>query len=162
MHGKIVLVFCGIIAAVATGCSNSTAINLRDPARKTISPPSTWRISCSEGDFTNIRNAIDGSARTVALSRSSYKGASFTIDLGRICNFNMIILLHGPKEHGFARKVAVSTSVDGKQFQTVHAAPGTRKYTYLALLTPVNARYLRLTAVAQGARPWAISGVYLQ
>jgi hypothetical protein len=162
MHVKKTWLFYLILAVGTAGCSGSAGFDLNKPARNTISPPSKWKITCPEGDFTNIGNAIDGSSRTMAISKANYNGASFTIDLGRICNFNMIVILHGSKERNFPKKIVVSTSVDGKQFMNVHTAPGTRKYTYLALLTPVNARYLRLTAVAQGAKPWAISGVYLQ
>ena len=98
----------------------------------------------------------------MAVSGGNYRNASFTIDLGRSCVFNMIVLFHGKKEFGFARKLLVSTSIDGKKYKNIHTAPGTRDRTYLLLMTPVNARYLRITALEAGSRPWSIGGIFLQ
>ena len=148
-----------IIAVFMGGCGPTF-----DPSRGSdkISPLKEWKISDSSGGFANIGKAIDSDMMSAAVTPARYKGASFTLDLGRLCYFNMIVIIHGANEMGFARRVEVSTSADGRNFVHRNTLSGTRKYTYISLLTPVNARYVKFTAVEQGSRPWSIGGLYFQ
>ena len=82
--------------------------------------------------------------------------------MGRRCVFNMIAIRHGVKEHGFARTILCSTSTDGVNFTEQIRAYGTRKVTYISLMKPATARFVRLTAVEQGNEPWAIAEIFLQ
>ncbi len=123
---------------------------------------SNWKITSSGGRFLNLRGAIDGNPTTMAISGRRYRNTSVTVDLGRRCLLNVIALRHGLLEHGFARKVSLSTSLDGKNFTKQYQCAGTRKVTYIPVLTPITARYIRITAVSPGSEPWAISEIYMQ
>ena len=130
---------------------------------KQISPYYVWGISNQpRGAFSNLRSAIDGNNLTLATSQKNYQGAAVTIDFGRSCIFNSISILHGENEFGFAQKIAVSTSLDGKKYILRRTFPGTRKVTYLLLRTPVRGRFLRLKAVTRGSKPWSIAEIYVQ
>jgi hypothetical protein len=129
-----------------------------DPA-SSITPRSQWRAF---GDLPAIRRIIDGSRATAAATGRHYDNASFTIDLGKPCLFNMVGIEHGPDEFGFCRRVALWTSLDGESYTKVHEAPGTRKVTFLVTVTPVLARYLRLQAAIPGERPWSVAEVLLR
>jgi len=124
-----------------------------------VSPRQEWSIS---GDLDNIHQAIDGSISTVALSAPQYAGATITIDLGRPCMFNHISILHGPNEHGYCRRVAVETSIDGKTFTERHAAPGNRAVTNISLITPYMARYIRIRAAVPGTEPWCVAEILVE
>jgi hypothetical protein len=99
---------------------------------------------------------------TAATSSGSYRGASVTIDLGRTCLFNMITILHGREQDGYARTLSVYTSNDGRQFEKRYTTSGTRAATYLPIFTPIRARYVRLVADEPGTRPWSLAEIYLQ
>ena len=121
-----------------------------------------WTISSSGGGFNDIQNAIDGRISTVALSSRGYRGATVTIDLGRQCMFNLIALRHGSKEFGYAGKVACLTSINGKDFTYKNTTWGKRQVTYLPLMTPVRARYIRFQVIEPGVRAWALAEIYIQ
>ncbi len=160
---KISTTVCCVVAIVVfqtAGCSSK--LNVGKSARDTISAPEKWKISSDGGSFTNLKAAIDDTIDTMAVSGGNYRNTSFALDLGKPCVFNMIVLFHGKKEFGFAGKLLVSTSNDGKKYKNIHTAPGTRDRTYLLLMTPVNARYLRITALEAGSRPWSIGGIVLR
>lgn len=128
-----------------------------------ISSPLGWSIESPGDNFKMLRGAIDNIAVTQAETRQAdYRGASFVIDLGRPCIFNTVVLVHGTGDKGFAREVNVATSTDGKNFTDRYTAPGTPRFTYLNLLTPITARYVRITATRAGKTPWVISQVYFQ
>ena len=125
-----------------------------------ISAKSTWRAF---GDFRDPQKAVDGNLDTAATTAASYDNAKLTIDLGKRCLFNMIIIDHGPgNENAFCRRVGVQVSYDGVTFRQVYATSGTRRITYCTLITPTRARYVRLAAIVPGDRPWSIAEVYLQ
>ncbi len=130
--------------------------------RGAISSMGRWSISSSQGTFTELESAIDGSSSTAAKAEGNYAGASMTIDLGRHCIFNMVVLCHGREENGYARRVSVEVSTDGKTFRAGWSTFGTRAQTYIPLLTPVTARYVRITATEASATGWVISQVYFQ
>ncbi len=155
---------CWLVLAVwlLGGCSPDFTHNKTVFPRQ-ISPYYVWRIDDNpRGTFKNLRSVHDGNNLTMAVSKKNYQGASITIDFGRSCLFNFISILHGENEFGFARKVSVSTSLDGRRFVHRRTFTGNRKVTYLLLMTPVRARFVRLTAVARGSKPWAIAEIYVQ
>ena len=118
-----------------------------------------WKAS---GNVVDAAKAIDGRDSTRAVSRQLQEDPQITIDLSQLCFFNMITIEHGSDEHGYARRVAVSTSRDGKQFTHRHSAPGNRRVTYVALIAPVLARYVRISAVGKGSRPWSLAEIRIQ
>lgn len=122
----------------------------------------SWSIRVVAGEFSRPQAAIDGMGFTAATTRRSYRNATLVLDLGRECWFNTIVLLHGQREYGYAKRVAVATSRDGRNFTHVANFLGTRRFTYLPLMTPVSARYIRLTAVEPGPEPWNLAEIYIQ
>lgn len=156
--GVLILV---LTAVAAVGCG--PAIFSGDEAGRgagAISNKSTWR---AYGDLKDPQLAIDGSVSTFALSSSQYDNAKLIIDLQKRCLFNTIVIDHGQKnEMGFCRRIAVQISYDGVNFRQIYAASGTRRMTYLNIITPTLARYVRLVAVVPGEQPMSIAEVYLQ
>lgn len=125
-----------------------------------ISPRESWRAS---GDLREAAKAVDGDLYSAAVSADSYDNAKLTLDLGKPCVFNTIILDHSQRyQFGFCRRVSVLISNDGHNFTQVYVGPGTRRVTYLNLITPTLARYVRLQVVVPGDKPWAIAEIYLQ
>ena len=118
-----------------------------------------WRAS---GDLRVPNITIDGNINTIAISPNSDGRGTLTIDLGKPCMFNMIVVEHGANEFGFARRVAVSTSLDGQAFTQRYTGHGTRRVTILCPATPMLARYVRLQAVVAGDQPWSVAEVYFQ
>lgn len=124
-----------------------------------VSPRSGWRAF---GDLRNCGHAIDDNVGTAAVSGIAYQGAAITIDLGRPCQFNMIVLEHGVDEFGFCRRLAVYTSDDGRQFHRETEVPGLRRVTTVVLPVQALAQYIRLEATSEGNRPWSISEIHVQ
>lgn len=151
-----------LVGAVCVGCDIQPPPPERRAVAGAISLSSTWRITSQGGGFKNLQSAIDGQTLTAAMTSEPYRGASITIDLGRKCLFNLIGILHGREEHGYARIVSVYTSLDGKSFEKRYTTAGTRAATYLPIFTPIRARYVRLVAEEAGPRPWTLSEIYLQ
>jgi hypothetical protein len=127
-----------------------------------ISSNREWTIVAHGGQFKDIRSAIDDNQATAALSGRNYANADVTVDLGQLCYFNCVAVLHGGNQDGYARQVALSTSSDGHTYKHQKTVYGTRKVTYILLDQPIRARYLRLTAVRQNVHPWSISEIILQ
>ncbi|NBB95517.1 MAG: hypothetical protein GVY16_07225 [Planctomycetes bacterium] len=153
------LLLAGLLAA---GCDLQPPPAERRAVSGAISLPSTWKIDAQGVRFKDLPAAIDGNTMTLATATSQYRGGSVTLDLGRPCLFNMITILHGQQPDGHARIVAVYTSNDGKTYKKRYTTAATRSVTYLPILTPIRARYVRLVAEQAGARPWAIAEIYLQ
>jgi hypothetical protein len=158
-----------VLPVLAAGCLcacepqfNLSSSQTFPKSMSSISSRSRWKITSSGAQFRNLATAIDSDRRTYAVTRGPYRNASITIDLGRPCYFNTVVLLHGNKPFGFARQVSLSTSIDGKKYTLQQTVPGTRKYTYVCVFTPMKARYIRLTALTPGREPWTIEEVYLQ
>ena len=125
-----------------------------------VSPCTSWAIT---GDhMNNVQWAIDDVLVTAATSDAYYTSAAVTVDLGKPCVFNMVVLDHGIERDGYARRTAVYISMDGKNYQYQYAVPGTRRVTILNWVTPVMARYVRVQAIAPGDRPWSIAELYVQ
>ena len=155
-------VIAGVLALPIAGCNHVGGIYRSTTGGylgADISKKNTW---LARGDLQNPSAAIDGDMATAARSDYDYSGATITIDLGRPCLFQTVIVDHGAGEHGHASTVAVSTSADGKNFIDRHVSPGKRRVTILCLPKPVLARYLRLWVKSPGVQPWNIAEIYLQ
>jgi hypothetical protein len=150
------------LSAGAGGCMLDPIAQHDGPRAPTsaITHASNWKIVGST--LSDSRNAIDGDLLSAATSTHPHTGAQLTIDLGKPCLFNQVIIDHGPNEYGFARKVTVLTSRDGREFTPQYVAPGTRRATYASLVTCVLARYVRLQVVQQGDEPWSVAEVYFR
>lgn len=149
------------LATLLVGCDGQVypPNGAKGPAAA-ISDRSLWRVS---GDLRNIRSAIDGDVYTAAVSDFDYRNAVVTIDLGKPCLFNMIVIDHGSAgAGGYCRRVAVLTSNDGRNFTQCYSVAGTKRFTILNMITPVLARYVRLHAAVPGEKPWSIAEMYLK
>ncbi len=144
-------------ALAACGCADPYQDG-RSPAAS-ISRRAVWRAG---GDVRSPQYAVDGDPATAAVSSAADHTGMLTIDLGKPCLFNMVVIEHGHDEHGFAGRVAVLTSLDGQIFTHRYAAAGTRKVTTLWLGEAVLARYVRLQVLVGGNRPWSVAEVHLQ
>ena len=151
-----------VIAASIMGCDGVTPYdeNRMAPAAK-VTPRREWTTGGSTG-ITGLELAFDGNRSTAAGTGSSYRGATLTIDLGKVCLFNMIVVDHGPEEMGFVRGIAVSTSLDGETYHKRFGGPGTREESIFSLVAPALARYVRLQVVEPGPEPWSIGEVYVR
>ena len=144
--------------AFLIGCGGSIISDSRVSAA--ISPKSSWAAT---GDFKDISAAIDGNVSKVAVTNGGYENAKLTVDLGKPCVFNMIALDQGQdNQFNFCRRMTVAISYDGVNFRQIYAAPGTRRITYVCLISPTIARYIRFQATVPGDKPWAVAEVYLQ
>lgn len=150
-----------LVAVVSLGCDGGSEAGppgARPPAAA-VSSQSQWEIT---GDLQPAAAIADGNPGTLALSRQQYRGAQVTIDLGKPSVFNMIVIDHGRQQSGFCRRMAVLTSLDGKNFERRASVPGTRRVTTACLLTPVLARRVRLVAEVPGDEPWSIADLRIR
>jgi len=146
------------LLTVLAGCDGSIIAGSGTSAA--ISPKSSWTAT---GDLKNIANAVDGNVNTFAITTGSYENAKLTVDLGKPCVFNTIAVDQGQEnEFNFCRRITVSISYDGRNFTQIYAAPGTRRITYISLITPTLARFIRFQATVPGDRSWGVAEVYLQ
>lgn len=116
----------------------------------------------ARGSLKDASNAVDGNISTLAVAPEGAVNSTLTIDMGRPGLLNMVVIDHGRNEFGFARRLVVSTSLDGAQFTQRHAGPGTRRVTTMMLITPVLARYVRMDVLVPGDRPFTVAEVYMQ
>jgi hypothetical protein len=126
-----------------------------------ISPRAKWIIVGTRG-IEDAAKALDGDRGTAAVSGASYDKAHITIDLGKVCLFNMVVIDHGPNEYGFCGRVAVLTSLDNNAYTPRRSEPGTRRVSIVSLIKPELARYVRIRADAEGSRPWSLGEIYLE
>jgi hypothetical protein len=124
-----------------------------------ITPRSTWIAS---GNLDKPDLATDGDLNTMAVGRTGNPPPSLKIDLGQACTFNFVVIDHGRDQLAFARRVEVATSMNGQTFTPCVVGPGTRRVSNFMLPSPVLARFVRITAVEPGAKPWAVAEVYFQ
>ena len=129
------------------------------PPAASISDPRTWRLS---GSLRDVRLAVDGDRSTAAVSTLVRENTSVIIDLQKACLFNAVFVHHGSMADGYCGRVAVLTSLDGKNFTPRIEAPGTREVTSLLIIKPVLARYVKLQALRQGPGTWSVAEIYLQ
>ncbi len=145
--------------ALVSGCGPGSQQSGRSAPAAAVSPRSQWTVT---GDLQDLDAVIDVSNGTAAVSDADYAGAQITIDLGKPCLFNMVVVEHGRGRTGFSRRMKVLTSMDGENFQPRASVPGTRRVTTACLMTPVLAKYVRLKAEVPGDEPWAIVGVRIR
>lgn len=128
-----------------------------------MAPQTEWKVTGSPaGEFSFLTFAYDGNAMTTCQAKNYTRGQAITIDFTRPCIFNMIAIQHGPYEFGFPKEIAVDISNDGKNYTRIFTGEGTRKITYLCILSPVKARYVRLVALRPGSDKWSIAEIYFQ
>ena len=123
--------------------------------------PSVGQWSAA-GTVSNPAQAIDGNIHTAATAANHDANSHLTIDLGKICGFNMVVIDHGREEHGFALRVEVKVSQDGRGFTTVYRGTGTRRVSTFLLDRYRLARFVRIEAAAPGAKPWSIAELHFQ
>jgi hypothetical protein len=161
--GTLLLTVLAVVGLGVLGCEPDFDLSRGRTLGMALPAQQSWKVTASaDSGFKNIYRAADGDASTLAVSARRYRNAYITIDLGRPGVFNLIALRHGERAYGFAMKVALSTSMDGKRYTKRYSCPGTRGITYLPVLTPITARYIRITAAREGSERWAISEIYLQ
>ncbi|MHC4986325.1 MAG: discoidin domain-containing protein [Planctomycetota bacterium] len=152
-----------VVALAAIGCNGGGEgpfdQNAQAPA-SSISPRPSWSIS-GQG-VSNDAAAIDGDLSTRAVTASGYEEASLTVDLGKPCLFNLIVIDHGDHETGYAERLAVLTSMDGLEYTRQKVASGQRGRTWIALVTPVMARYVRIEVVRPHWQPWSVAEVQIK
>jgi hypothetical protein len=116
----------------------------------------------ARGNLKDAGNGVDGNINTLAVAVDGAANSSLMIDLGKPGLLNMVVVDHGRNEFGFARRMLVSTSLDGERFTQRHSGPGTRRVSTMMLITPVLARYVRLDVLLPGDRPFTVAEVYMQ
>ena len=126
-----------------------------------ISSRAKWTVVGTRG-IEDAAKALDGDRDTAAVSSASYDKAHITIDLGKVCLFNMVVIDHGPSEYGFCGQVAVLTSLDNSAYTPRQSAAGTRRVSIVSLIKPHLARYVRIRADVEGSRPWSLGEIYLE
>ena len=152
------------LAVVGVAGCEPSPLYVTPEARQNVvgrfSPRSRWR---AYGTIKEAANAIDDSLQTLAVADASTLQPSITLDFGSPCFFNMVVVDHGRNEFGFAQRVTVLTSPDGRQFTPRYVGAGTRRVSIFFLLPRFElARYLRIRADAPGPQPWSIAEIYLQ
>jgi len=157
-----IISFVVILSFMAGGCDPN--FNYDGPRAQpgAMASQTEWKVTGTPGQFSFLSFAHDGNAMTVCQSKGYSRGTAITIDFSRPCMFNMIAIQHGPFEFGYAKEVAVEISNDGKNFTRIFNGEGTRKITYLCILSPVKARYVRLVAIRPGIDKWSIAEIYFQ
>jgi hypothetical protein len=125
-----------------------------------VSDRRTWRATGV--GIAHPERAIDGDLTTYAVTGPAYQDAYLTIDLGKPCLFNLVRIDHGADQTGCCRRVAVLTSMNGRDFTYRYAVDDIERIATLFLPSPMLARYVRLQVVIQGDKPWAIAEVYLE
>jgi hypothetical protein len=133
------------------------------PQKNGLNAVSDWRVWRATGvGIAHPERAIDRDLTSYAVTGPSYQDAQLTIDLGKPCLFNLVTIDHGTEQTGCCRRVAVLTSMNGRDFVYRYAVDDTRRIAELFLPAPVLARYVRLQVILQGDKPWSIAEVYLQ
>ncbi len=155
---RIRLIFYACVAVGLMGCGSGYVEGPRF-AQGTVTPKRKWKVS---GSLSNPDRVLDGDAFSAAFSARYYNAGELTIDLGEMCMFNMVVIDHGSEEMGFCRRVAVETSVNGKDFTKRAEVSGTRRVTVISIVTPTLARHVRLKVISPGERRWSVAEIYLQ
>lgn len=151
----------GLLGLLALGgCIPEIWQDPHGPGMAAVSDRRTWHAT-SVG-IANPQRAIDGDLTTYAITGTSYQDAKLTIDLGKSCLFNLVTIDHGTDQTGCCRRVAVLTSMNGRDFVYRYAVDDTQRIAALFLPSPVLARYVRIQVILQSDKPWAIAEVYLQ
>jgi hypothetical protein len=146
--------------ATLCGCVDTATQETSQPAPAAkVSPLAEWTVS---GSMPDPGRAADDNLRSYVQVPAGSDQGQLTIDLGKACLFNVVVLEHGPTQQGHARRVMVLTSLDGREYTSRAQVPGTPRRTFIAILTPTLARYVQIRAVPAENRPWIVAEVYLQ
>lgn len=153
------MVYRVIAAAALAGTLAGCAPTYQDGRAEgsAITARRVWRAS---GDMQAPALAVDENPNTSAVSPDRGGRGTLTVDLGKPCLFNTVIIEHAD-EMGFAPRVGIWTSLDGQTFTQRCIGVGTRRVTILYLGTATLARYVRVEALAAGQRPWSVAEIYL-
>jgi len=149
-----------LMALAAAGCEDSPSHGGNPVGPRTaamVTPRSSWQVRARGVDSPEA--AVDGSTATRAMAPEGYRSATLTIDLGQPCMLNMVTIDHGPDEMGFAQRVGVSTSMDGRTYTRRAVAPGNRRVTIVCIVTPVLARYVRIDALRANWTSWSLAEI---
>jgi hypothetical protein len=160
MTRRAAVILASWAAGAALGCAPGEIYEHgRRFAPGTVTARSRWRLS---GEVDGAAAAVDNDVTTAAVAAAPYQNATLTIDLGELSTFNMVTVDHGRDDQGFARRVELLTSTDGKRYVRQAVVAGTRRVTTICLVTPQAARYVRLRATGDGRRAWSVAEVYIQ
>lgn len=157
-----IISFAAFLAFVAAGCDPNFNYNGDRAQPGAMASQTEWKVTGTPGQFGFLSFAHDGNAMTVCQAKSFSRGQAITVDFTRPCIFNMIAIQHGAYELGFPKEIAVDISNDGRNFTRIFTGEGTKKITYLCILSPVKARYVRLVALRPGIDKWSIAEIYFQ
>jgi hypothetical protein len=154
---------CWLVLGAILGCDAApiyTDDSVKTPIVK-IPDRSKWT---AQGTLKDPSHAVDGNLNSMAVAPDNVAGRWLMIDLGKCIMFNMVVIDHGRNEFGFAKRLAVTTSVDGQNFgpKPPYVAIGTRRVTTLLLPKSTFARYILLTVSEPGEKPWSVGDVYIQ
>lgn len=147
------------VLAAMVGCSPVYDAGPPRPGEAAVVTPRTqWKLS---GTLTDLPLANDGSDATGA--RADLEGGRpvVVIDLGKACLLNMVTVTHAVDD-GYAQRLSVHTSMDGRQFVKRHESSGKRRVTVMTWIEPVLARYVRIQVDQRGPQPWSVAEVYIQ
>jgi hypothetical protein len=161
MTFRVPIILAALLAGLA-GCESLVVVwpDSRGPFRDApLTDKSKWS---AYGTVSNPRLAIDGDINTEARADGRHGEPEITIDLGRECLFQSVIISHGNSPDAFCRTVTVATSLDGRAYVDQYNAPGTRSVTILCMDKPVLARFVRLKATRPGIQQWALAEISLQ
>jgi hypothetical protein len=163
MNGGRILVVLAMISVVAfAGCEGGSGpyVEHANVPAAGITPRQSW--SASGRGVSDAALAIDGNPATRAVGGEGGAGASLTIDLGRPCLFNHIIIEHGEDPLAFASRLSVLTSADGVNFTRQMTGTGKRRTTHLPIVTPTLGRYVRIQVTQPGYRGWSVAEIQVK
>lgn len=115
------------------------------------------RAITSQG-LSNITSVIDDNNTARATTRTpNYAGNWVQADLGGSYTVSRVVQVHEPDRADFPGRYRIEVSQDGNRWQTVFEGEGERNRSG-ASFTPVRARYVRITALANRdlQHPWSI------
>lgn len=108
--------------------------------------------------ISNLRALVDNDNTTRAMTNTAnYAGAWLRVDLGGSYTVSRVVQIHEPEGRDFPGRYQVEVSADGERWRTVFEGAGTRGRS-VATFTPVRARFIRITAVANhnNRLPWSL------
>jgi hypothetical protein len=108
--------------------------------------------------FSNIDSVIDANNTTQAATQTAnYAGSWVQADLGGSYTVSRVVQIHEPERANFPGRYRIEVSEDGNRWQKVFEGEGERDRSGTSF-TPVRARYIRITAVANRdlQHPWSI------
>lgn len=108
--------------------------------------------------LSNITSVVDENNTTRASTRTAnYAGSWVQVDMGGSYTVSRVVQVHEPERADYPGRYRLEVSQDGNRWQTVFEGEGERNRSG-ASFTPVRARYIRITAIANRdlQHPWSI------